>query len=96
MTMIKGRLVLWESFIIRRFSAKKKSKIPSKICGFGDKWDYYFKYWFQEPQKAHPGVEPHRLAYFASKSVRATLLIREICYLALVNGSHSSSMLTDM
>ena len=73
MTMIKGRLVLWESFIIRRFSAKKKSKIPSKICGFGDKWDYYFKYWFQEPRKAHPGVEPHRLAYFASKSVRATV-----------------------
>jgi len=35
MTMIKGRLVLWESFIIRRFSAKKSPKSPQKFAVLG-------------------------------------------------------------
>jgi len=31
-------------------------------------------FWFRDPQKALPCVEPRRLTYFASKSVHASRL----------------------
>ena len=30
-------------------------------------------YWFRDPQKVRPYAEPHRLTYFASKSVHVYL-----------------------
>jgi len=42
--------------------------------GFGGKGGVKLNFWFCDPQKARPCVEPRLLTYFASTSVRASWL----------------------
>ena len=44
------------------------------MAGFGEKGGVDAKFWFCDPQKAHPCAEPRLLTYFALMSVLASWL----------------------
>ena len=44
------------------------------MAGFGEKGGVDVKFWFCDPQKAHPCAEPRLLTYFALMSVLASWL----------------------
>ena len=66
-TTIKGRLLLSRPMFKKFLSPVE---IEPEMAVLGKLGGLNVTYWFRNPQKALPCVEPRRLTYFASKSVR--------------------------
>jgi len=72
-----GQAQQWVSLLLsvptfKRFSAKKflsPTKMGPKNGSFRENRGLNVRFYFQNPQKAHPCVEPHLLTYFAWRSV---------------------------
>jgi len=61
--------------MLKPFSGEKNPgpvEMGPKMAVLGENRGPNLRYWFRDPQKAFPCVEPRRLTYFASKSVRAS------------------------
>jgi len=74
--MFIGRLLLAPPMLKLFFGQKFLStvKIGHHSGGFWEKRGVNVKFWVYDPEKVHPWAEPRLLAYFASKSVRASWL----------------------
>ena len=72
-TTIKGRLLsscpMLKPFLGEKIPSPVKMR-PKRDVFLGGNGGLKLRYWFHDPQKALPCAEPHRLTYFASKSVR--------------------------
>ena len=63
--MFKSRLLLAPLMLT-------PSKSSPKMVVLGEKGSVDVKFWFCDPQKAHPCTEPHPLTYFVLMSVVAS------------------------
>jgi len=63
--------------MVKQFSGEKilrPVEMGPKMAVLGENEGRNLIFWFRDPQKALPCAEPHRLTYFASKSVHASRL----------------------